>query len=67
MKNTQTIAELLEKVNSTYLTDAEKYEAIARAERAEYIIAGFASAFQAIKNVAIKVKSAFVSTSAQHA
>ena len=67
MKNTQTVAELLKNVNTSYLTDAEKYEAIARAERAEYIIAGISSAVQAVKNVAIKLKSALLSSSAQHA
>lgn len=67
MKNTQTIAELLENVNTSYLTEAEKYEAIARAERAEYIVAGISSAVQAVKKAALKLKSAFVSSSAQHA
>ncbi|MBU2317829.1 MAG: hypothetical protein KJ609_04700 [Gammaproteobacteria bacterium] len=67
MKNTKSVAELLENVNTSYLTDAEKYEAIARAERAEYIIAGISSTVQAVKNVAIKLKSALLSSSAQHA
>lgn len=67
MKNTKSIAELLESVNTSFLTDAEKYEAIARAERAEFIIAGISAAAQAVKNVAIKLKSALVSSSAQHA
>lgn len=67
MKDNQSIAELLKNVNTAYLTDAEKYEAIARAERAEYIIASIASAFQAIKKAALKLKSTFVSSSAQHA
>lgn len=67
MKNTQTIADLLQNVNTSYLTDAEKYEAIARAERAEYIIAGFSAAVQAIKKAALKLKATFVSSSAQHA
>ncbi|WP_249344531.1 RSP_7527 family protein [Marinomonas sp. CT5] len=67
MKDTKTIAELLESVNTSYLTDAEKYEAIARAERAEYIVAGFSYAFQAIKKAALKMKSAFAHSSAQHA
>ncbi|RBP85568.1 hypothetical protein DFP80_10163 [Marinomonas rhizomae] len=67
MKNTKSVAELLDTVNTSFLTDAEKYEAIARAERAEYIIAGISSAFKAVKNTAIKLKSAFASSSAQHA
>ncbi|MGO2232686.1 hypothetical protein B6N13_08715 [Marinomonas sp. UCMA 3892] len=67
MKNTKSIAELLESVNTSFLTDAEKYEAIARAERAEFIIASISAAAQAVKNVAIKLKSALVSSSAQHA
>ncbi|MGO2355268.1 MAG: RSP_7527 family protein [Marinomonas foliarum] len=67
MKNTQTIAELLQNVNTSYLTDVEKYEAIARAERAEYIVAGFSSAVQAVKKAVIKLKTTFVSSSAQHA
>ncbi|ETI62269.1 RSP_7527 family protein [Marinomonas profundimaris] len=67
MKKNQTIAELLANVNSAYLTDAEKYEAIARAERAEYIVEGISSAFKAIKKAALKLKAAFVPTSAQHA
>ena len=67
MKNTQTVAELLKNVNTSYLTDAEKYEAIARAERAEYIVAGISSAVQSVKKAALKLKSAFVSSSAQHA
>jgi hypothetical protein len=67
MKNTQTVAELLKSVNTSYLTDAEKYEAIARAERAEYIVAGISSAVKAVKKAAFKLKSAFVSSSAQHA
>ena len=67
MKNVKTVAELLESVNTSFLTEAEKYEAIARAERAEYIIAGISASFKAIKNVAVKLKSAFASSSAQHA
>jgi hypothetical protein len=67
MKNTQTVAELLKNVNTSYLTDAEKYEAIARAERAEYIVAGISSAVQSVKKAVLKLKTAFVSSSAQHA
>ena len=67
MKNTQTISELLENVNTSYLTDAEKYEAMARAERAEYIVASFSSAVQAVKKAVLKLKTTFVSSSAQHA
>jgi hypothetical protein len=67
MKKNQTIAELLANVNSAYLTDAEKYEAIARAERAEYIVAGISSAIKAVKKAALKLKAVFVSSSAQHA
>lgn len=67
MKNTQTISELLENVNTSYLTDAEKYEAMARAERAEYIVASLSSAVQAVKKAVLKLKTTFVSSSAQHA
>ncbi|WP_417527942.1 RSP_7527 family protein [Marinomonas shanghaiensis] len=67
MNNNQSIAELLKNVNTAYLTDAEKYEAIARAERAEYIVASVASAIKAVKNLVIKIKSALVSSPAQHA
>ena len=67
MKNNQTIAELLANVNPSYLTDAEKYEAIARAERAEYIVASISSAIKAVKKTALKLKAVFVSSSAQHA
>ncbi|MEL0637709.1 MULTISPECIES: RSP_7527 family protein [Marinomonas] len=67
MKNTQSIATMLTKVNTPYLSEAEKYEMIARAERAEYIVASISSAVKAVKKVAIKIKSAFVSSSAQHA
>ncbi|PYF83487.1 MULTISPECIES: RSP_7527 family protein [Marinomonas] len=67
MKNTQTISELLENVNTAYLTDAEKYEAMARAERAEYIVASLSSAVQAVKKAVLKLKTTFVSSSAQHA
>ncbi|BDX02259.1 MAG: RSP_7527 family protein [Marinomonas sp.] len=67
MKNTQTIAELLENVNTSYLTEAEKYEAIARAERAEYIVAGISSAVVAVKKAVLKLKASLVTSSAQHA
>ena len=67
IKNTQTIAELLENVNTSYLTEAEKYEAIARAERAEYIVAGISSAVVAVKKAVLKLKASLVTSSAQHA
>lgn len=67
MKDVKTVAELLENVDTSFLTEAEKYEAIARAQRAEYIVAAFSAAAKAIKNAAVKLKSAFVSSSAQHA
>ena len=67
MKDVKTVAELLENVNTSFLTEAEKYEAIARAQRAEYIVAAFSAAGKAIKNAVVKLKSAFVSSSAQHA
>lgn len=67
MNNTKSIVELLDNVNIDYLTDAEKYEMMARAERAEYIVASIASAAAKMKKFALKVKSTFASSSAQHA
>ncbi|NLQ17844.1 hypothetical protein HGG82_09415 [Marinomonas sp. M1K-6] len=67
MKDNQSIAELLKNVNTAYLTDAEKYETLARAERAEYIVSGIASAVKAVKKAVVKLKSALVSSPAQHA
>ncbi|TYL48399.1 RSP_7527 family protein [Marinomonas sp. IMCC 4694] len=67
MNNTKSIVELLDNVNIDYLTDAEKYEMIARAERSEYIVASIASAVASVKKAVFKMKSAFVSSSAQHA
>ncbi|MBR7889806.1 hypothetical protein J9B83_12775 [Marinomonas sp. A79] len=66
MKNTQSVAELLNTVDVSYLTENEKYEAIARAERAEYIAESVAEGIQNIKNAVAKVKAVLTSSSAQH-
>ncbi|BFM51227.1 hypothetical protein [Marinomonas sp. THO17] len=66
MKN-QSVSELINNVNAAYLTDADVRIAVARAERAEFIVASFAAAGKAIKTLVAKVKTGSAATSAQHA
>ncbi|AEF55444.1 RSP_7527 family protein [Marinomonas posidonica] len=67
MNNSKSVAELINNVNAAYLSDADVRIAVARAERAEFIVASFASAGKAIKSAIAKIKSNLVTSSAQHA
>lgn len=66
MKNTQSVAELLNSVDASYLTENEKYEAMARAERAEYFVESVAAGIKNIKNAMAKLKAFLTPASAQH-
>jgi hypothetical protein len=65
--NNQSIAELLKNVNTSYLTEAERYDAIARAERAEYIVACITSGVEAAKKALLKLKAFVAASSVRHA
>ncbi|KZN14044.1 RSP_7527 family protein [Marinomonas sp. TW1] len=67
MNNSKSVSELINNVNAAYLSDADVRIAVARAERAEFIVASFAAAGKAIKSVVAKIKTSLVSSSAQHA
>lgn len=68
MKNTQNISQMMDRIDASYITDAERYEAIARAERGAYILEGITYLIKSTVNVAAKLKSALSSSSsAQHA
>ncbi|MCB5162453.1 hypothetical protein [Marinomonas algarum] len=66
MKKTQPVSTLLNNINTTYLTENEKYEAIARAERAEYLVECLSDAVKSVKKTVSKCKALFTSSSAQH-
>ncbi|WP_191600879.1 RSP_7527 family protein [Marinomonas algicola] len=67
MKNTQAMSQMMDKIDAAYISDAERYEAIARAERGAYILEGITSLIKSVAHLAAKLKSSFASSPAQHA
>ncbi|MGR0277631.1 hypothetical protein ACUM5Y_01125 [Marinomonas dokdonensis] len=67
MKNSKSLVELLDSADITYISETEKYTAIANAERAEYIVEVVASATQSVKNFFAKIKANLNPRTMKHA
>lgn len=65
MKTQKTLAELLENIDSSYMSEIEKIEMAARAQRAEVISNTIVSLARSIKEFAINTKNALTHTEAQ--
>lgn len=57
MKNTKSILEMLDSVNTTYMSESEKHIAIANAERAEFVSSLVVSAVKSLKKAYTSVKT----------
>lgn len=57
MNNTKSILEMLDSVNTTYMSESEKYIAIANTERAEFIASITVSAVKSLKKAFASMKT----------
>ncbi|GAA0837511.1 MAG: hypothetical protein WBA64_16635 [Marinomonas sp.] len=60
MNNSQRLAELIKGIDGSYLTEAEKNNAIVSAERSETMIEVAFYAYKSVKKGLVKVKNALV-------
>jgi hypothetical protein len=67
MKNTQSIIVLLNAVDSSHMTEAEKYAMFANAQRAEYISSGIVAVAKSIKKVFVNLKTNLNPRTLKHA
>ncbi|MEP0071887.1 MAG: hypothetical protein ABJE79_04230 [Marinomonas sp.] len=67
MKNTQSIIVLLDAVDTSHMTEAEKYAMFANAERAEYLSSGIVSLAKSIKKVFANLKTNLNPRTLKHA
>ncbi|MBD5771400.1 hypothetical protein [Marinomonas colpomeniae] len=67
MTNRKSMIELLDSVNTSYMTEAEKCNFIAQAERAEFITSSVASGIEFVKTVLVKIKSSLNPRNFKHA
>lgn len=67
MKNTQSMILLLEAVDTSHMTEAEKYAMFANAERAEYLSAGIVALAKSIKKAFANLKTNLNPRTLKHA
>lgn len=63
----KTLMELLESVDTSYLTESEKAEAVARAQASEYTVELIASAFAWVKKVLVSKRTVMNTSNHSHA
>ncbi|MEL0614595.1 hypothetical protein [Marinomonas arenicola] len=66
MNNSQRLAELIKGIDGSYLTEAEKNNAILSAERSETLVELVFSAYTSVKNALVKVKNSLVPSIQAH-
>ncbi|REG81321.1 hypothetical protein [Marinomonas pollencensis] len=66
MNNSQRLAELIKGIDGSYLTEAEKNNALLSAERSETLVELVFAAYNSVKNAIIKLKTALVPSIQAH-